>query len=170
MCTVAQWIIDDLSQVKTGDAPMKAVLAAIIGIVLGYAGSGFLPLTQLKDTLMQIETPDMSGGHELNVDAGSEDHSAHSTAATPADAPESTKQFAAANDKMHKDMAIAFTGNADKDFVAGMIPHHQGAIDMAKVVLQFGTDPEIKALATGIISAQEAEIAQMKTILGRLGQ
>jgi uncharacterized protein (DUF305 family) len=149
---------------------MKAVLAAIIGIVLGYAGSGFLPLAQLKDTLLHTETPDMSGGHELNVDSGSADHSAHSTAAAPADAPESTKQFTAVNDKMHKDMTIAFTGNADKDFVAGMIPHHQGAIDMAKVVLQFGTDPEIKALATGIISAQEAEIAQMKAILGRLGQ
>jgi uncharacterized protein (DUF305 family) len=156
---------------------MKSILAAIIGIVVGYAGSGFLPLTQLRDTLMQVETPDMSGGHELNVDAKPEDHTAHSGADTasapallPADAPESSKAFAAANAKMHKDMTIALTGNADRDFVAGMIPHHQGAIDMANIVLQFGTDPEIKALATGIIAAQQAEIAQMNAILGRLGQ
>jgi uncharacterized protein (DUF305 family) len=152
---------------------MKSILAAIIGIVVGYAGSGFLPLEQLKNTLMQIETPDMSGGHELNVDAKPEDHSGHSMAeapAIPADAPESTKQFAAANAKMHKDMAIPFSGNADTDFVKGMIPHHQGAIDMANIVLQFGADPEIKALAQGIVSAQQAEIAKMNAILARLGQ
>ena len=39
---------------------------------------------------------------------------------------------------MHRDMDIAFTQNADADFVRGMIPHHQGAIDMAKVALKFG--------------------------------
>ncbi|NJR13966.1 MAG: DUF305 domain-containing protein [Phyllobacteriaceae bacterium] len=71
---------------------------------------------------------------------------------------------------MHTGLAIAFTGNADKDFVAGMIPHHQGAIDMAKIVLEYDSNAEIRALATGIISAQEAEIAQMKAILARLGQ
>ncbi len=153
---------------------MKTIFAAIVGIVLGYAGSGFLPLEQLKNALLQIETPDMAGGHEIDVNAGSADHSAHGAtdvaAAPPADAPESTKQFAAANAKMHKDMAIAFTGNADVDFVKAMIPHHQGAIDMANVVVQFGTDPEVKALAQGVISAQQAEIAQMQAILGRLGQ
>ncbi len=43
----------------------------------------------------------------------------------------------AVNDKMHRDMGITFTGNADRDFAAGMIPHHQGAIDMARVALEF---------------------------------
>ncbi len=74
----------------------------------------------------------------------------------------STKEFAAANDKMHKDMAIAFSGNADVDFVRGMIPHHQGAIDMAKVVLAHGKDKEIAKLAADVIKAQETEIAQMR--------
>jgi len=64
--------------------------------------------------------------------------------------------------KMHKAMTeVKVTGDADVDFVAGMIPHHQGAIDMAKVVLEKGKDPEIKKLAEGIIKAQESEIKLM---------
>lgn len=58
-------------------------------------------------------------------------------------------------------MSVKPTGNADVDFVQGMIPHHQGAIDMAKVVLEKGKDPEIKKLAEGIIKAQESEIKLM---------
>ena len=49
-----------------------------------------------------------------------------------------TAAYQAANDKMHQGMAMHYTGNADRDFLAGMIPHHQGAIDMAEVVLKHG--------------------------------
>ena len=71
------------------------------------------------------------------------------------------------NSKMHEAMDITYTGNADRDFVAAMIPHHQGAIDMAKVVLAFGKDPEVKKLAEDIIKAQEQEIAWMKSWLAK---
>jgi len=77
----------------------------------------------------------------------------------------SSHAFAEANAKMHKDMMVEMTGNADVDFVRGMIPHHQGAIDMAKVELANGKDPEIRKLAEGVIAAQEAEIKQMQTWL-----
>ncbi len=67
----------------------------------------------------------------------------------------------AAMEKMHENMMITYTAVPDVDFVRGMIPHHQGAIDMAKIELQYGKDPEIRKLAEGIIKAQEAEIKQM---------
>jgi uncharacterized protein (DUF305 family) len=91
----------------------------------------------------------------------------HSTMQMPAAGTEgpATRGYMAANDKMHKDMAVKYSGNADVDFVRSMIPHHQGAIDMAKVELQFGKDPEIRKLAEAVIKAQEAEIAEMQAWL-----
>lgn len=86
----------------------------------------------------------------------------------PGAAASSSQAFARVIDRMHRDMAIEYSGNADRDFVTGMIPHHQGAIDMARIVLEHGKDEGVRKLAREIIAAQEGEIAQMRAILVRL--
>jgi uncharacterized protein (DUF305 family) len=89
------------------------------------------------------------------------DHSGHQ-AKGAADQNPSTRAFQEANERMHRDMAIAYTGDADADFMAAMVPHHEGAVTMARVELAHGKDSGARALAEAVIAAQEAEIAQIK--------
>lgn len=95
------------------------------------------------------------------------DHSGHGATDT-GDSP-STSAYIAANDKMHAAMSLEFTGNPDVDFARGMVAHHEGAVDMARVLLEYGEDPQMRQLAETIIAAQEAEIAFMRDWLARNG-
>jgi uncharacterized protein (DUF305 family) len=72
------------------------------------------------------------------------------------------KAFAKAMQDMDRGMQAEMSGDADQDFVAMMIPHHRGAIDMAKAELQYGKDPSLRRMAKAIVKAQESEIAEMK--------
>lgn len=94
-------------------------------------------------------------------------HGMHDMKSSAAATSESAAAFEAVNAKMHKSMAIDYTGDADVDFMKGMIPHHQGAIDMAKVLLKYGKDPATRKLAEEIIKAQEGEIAMMQDWLSK---
>jgi uncharacterized protein (DUF305 family) len=67
---------------------------------------------------------------------------------------------------MHADMRIAPTGDVDIDFARMMIPHHQGAIDMAVAELRFGRDERLRRLAQQLIVEQRQEIELMHSILG----
>jgi uncharacterized protein (DUF305 family) len=99
-------------------------------------------------------------------------HSGHSIPANPAQTADTpaTKGYREANTKMHRDMDIVYSNDADVDFVRGMIPHHQGAIDMAKVALQHAKDEQIRKWATDVIREQEREIAEMQDWLKKRGR
>ena len=88
-----------------------------------------------------------------------------SPAATPAEAP-----FLAENDaamaKMMAAMEITPSGDVDRDFVAMMAPHHQGAIDMAQALLRYGHNEQLRRLAQEIIVTQQQEIAAMRLAIG----
>ena len=64
---------------------------------------------------------------------------------------------------MHKGMHSGpYTSEPDRDFVVMMIPHHQGAIDMAKALLLYGKDPQLRRLAQEIITDQQSEFQLMQ--------
>ena len=89
---------------------------------------------------------------------------------TPLAASTPAEQFMAENDaamaRMHAAMEIPPTGDIDRDFVAMMIPHHQGGIDMAVAVLRHSPNDQIRRLAQEIIVEQQEEIAAMRLAIG----
>src|SRR5579862_6852504 len=72
----------------------------------------------------------------------------------------------AAMTKMMADMNVKPTGDVDRDFVAMMVPHHQGAIEMAKAILRYGHNEQLRRLAQEIIITQQQEIAAMRLATG----
>jgi uncharacterized protein (DUF305 family) len=98
---------------------------------------------------------------------------AHAQPATPLSSPDrsSEREFLARNEQvmqaMHADMMIQPTGDVDSDFAAMMIPHHQGAVDMAVLELRYGRNEQLRRIAQEIIVDQMQEIAAMRLALGQ---
>jgi uncharacterized protein (DUF305 family) len=94
----------------------------------------------------------------------------HPGSGAPPAASEAESQFVAANEaamvKMMDGMTVAPTGDIDRDFVAMMVPHHHGAIDMARILLRYGKNEQLKRLAQEIIVTQQQEIAAMRLAVG----
>ena len=121
------------------------------------------PLVPMLATLCLLTAPVLANADDMSNMPNMKMGTMH-TGGTDAD-----KAFMDGMQKMMKDMDVKPTGNADKDFVLMMIPHHQGAIDMAKVEVKYGKDPMLLKLAADIIEAQEKEIADMKAWLAKNG-
>ena len=99
------------------------------------------------------------------------DTTPHRAAAAQQDAtPAAEKPFLDGNDaamsRMMSGMTIKPSGDVDKDFVDMMVPHHQGAIDMAALELRYGHNAKLKALAQEIVVTQQQEIAAMRLAVG----
>ncbi len=143
-----------------------AACAAALSLAGGIALAGMddeNPMSRHMP-MMQHMAQGMHGGGMHGMHGGSPG------AGRRGDQSPSTLAFIGVNAKMHQGMDIEFSGNADADFVRGMIPHHEGAVDMAKIVLAFGKDPEVRKLAEAIVKAQEDEITWMKGWLDRKGR
>ena len=67
---------------------------------------------------------------------------------------------------MSREMLVKETGDVDRDFVAVMVPHHQGAIDMARAELKYGHDEGLRRPAQNIIAQQQKEISEMRGAIG----
>jgi hypothetical protein len=92
-------------------------------------------------------------------------------AAGPAVPGDTEKAFLSENDtamsKMMEDMSVKPSGDVDRDFVAMMVPHHQGAIDMAQAELRYGTNEQLRRIAQEIVVEQQQEIVAMHLALGQ---
>ena len=86
-------------------------------------------------------------------------HAGHGDAAS--DNP-ATRSYKEANERMHAAMNIDYSGDADVDFMRGMIAHHEGAVATARIALRDSRDPEIRRMAQTVIDTRTREIAEMK--------
>lgn len=112
-------------------------------------------------TVTVMAMPVFAGGNEGKVIYHSHHHGSGTAKGS------ATDEYRRADKKMHDAMSIVYTGDPDLDFALAMVPHHQGAVDMAEVELKYGTDPQMRQLAEWIILTQSDEIGTLQSWISR---
>lgn len=122
----------------------------------------FLAGTAAAQNAIPPHRATLAAGQATQEQGMTSDHDTNSPGTKEPPPSAATRAYKNAALQMHKDMAVRYTGNADKDFAATMAAHHKGALEIAKVELKYGTDPEMRKLAEQIVVANEKEIALMR--------
>src|SRR4051812_35462705 len=133
---------------------MVAIFGAISAIRVLFA-----PDTIFSTTLAADSRKAVGAGHDHNG------ASPFPSIMPDASQPNFYSEMMGVNAQMHESMQVVPSGDPDRDFMRMMIPHHQGAIDMARVLLKYGRDEKLKRLAQSIIVEQGQEIAYMRILL-----
>jgi hypothetical protein len=132
------------------------VIAALSSVgMAAFVISAFVPL--IDAPAPSCDSVGAVHSHAVAVPLGSR--------APDAAAPTFYSEMMKANACMHEGMDVTPTGDVDRDFMRMMIPHHQGAIDMARVLLKYAHDEKVRRLAQSIIVEQGQEITYMRTLL-----
>ena len=132
-----------------------ALIAAFLFALAACEGGG--------DPVEQAMRDASAERHAATVKDGAVSGPAHAAGHTPATgAGAGDAAFAASEASMHEKMAAASGDTVDEAYIAKMIAHHEGAVEMARVALRDSRDPEIRRMAQAVVDAQVREIAEMR--------
>lgn len=134
---------------------MRLMIAALSCLLLAACDGGGDPVNQaLRDTA--------AANHAAQVKDGAVSGPPHAGHAAPGAPTAGDRAFAASEASMHEKMAAASGETVDQAYIAKMIAHHEGAVEMAEVALRDSRDPEIRRMAQAVVDAQTREIAEMR--------
>ena len=144
--------------------PDTAFAKGMLGHHRGAVDMAKIELKYGTDKTMRKLAQDIIDSQQIEIDIMNKWLASHPDAPKPKPNTEAMQEaYAKGMNTMHSDMMLGIAEpEADMAFARGMLPHHIGAVDMAKVQLQYGTDEEMRKLAQDIIDAQQPEIALMQ--------
>lgn len=150
--------------------PDTAFAKAMLGHHRGAIEMAKIQLKYGTDEAMRQLAQDVIDAQQIEMDILNKWLASHPDAAKPKPTTEAMQQaYARSMDVLHGDMVLGIADpQPDMAFARGMLPHHIGAVDMAKVQLQYGTDEEMRALAQSIINTQQGEIQLMQNWIAAL--